>query len=431
MRVLIFIFLITPIVSCLSTNIDFEITVDSIEYFNYSNYPEVNQYSVNVKFNDDYTSRFEQVTSNNIGKELSVTLGTQTLVTAKIQCKIPSGNFSISKFDSPEDSKEFMQILLKDQYSSKLYKPKPEDFKSKLSYNDSLYLQSSMDFVNFDFQASSSKLTELSKLTSPDSKEYTKILVSLLMMSLRANKYKEAQQYFDELNILTDSLNANGSGIYKRDGIFDILLLLGNNKTNEAKKLKIKFEEEIDFPKIFEVLRSLPYSSNDNNRLEKDQQEIDISKVFEVLASLPYYSYICYKFGDYEEANTNITEYINVFSKTSPMKDNSYYLLQLMYLCSDKLFKEALELSEQILDKDVNDFIYDTIQSKLWHSIILFNNNRNNEALDYYIKAKNEFDAIDNPENLTLKFLLTPFVGAFPNDEINQDFDKIEGLSNE
>lgn len=401
MRIFVLIIIILIPVFCnLEAELKLIITEDSIEYFDYSNYPEGNQYLVYVKLNYEYTKKFEQITLENIGKELSIIMNSTTLAKAMIQCKIPSGNFYISNFDSPKDSKKFMKKLLKDQYTSKLYHRKRDDDEFKINHYDSLLIHSSQDYINFDFQSASSKLSELVKITNYNSIKYEKILTSYLLMSLRANDYLKAQQYFNELNALSDSNNTNELEFYKKGGILNILLLLGNNKIKEAEELKVKYEKRTDF-----------------------------SNTFDVIADLPYYSYICYKFGDYEKANTNITEYINVFSKTSQMKDNSYYLLQLMYFCSDQSFKKALELSEKILSLDLDVYIYDTIQSKLWHSIILFKNDKIDEATNYYIKAKNEFDAIDHPEELTLRFLLTPFVGVFPSDDIYQDFDEIAGLN--
>ena len=385
-----------PILCNSETELEFVITIDSIEYFTYSNFPDVNQYSINVKLNEEYTKKLEQITEENIGKELCLKLGSTILVKAKIQDKIRSGSFSISFFDSLKESKEFMQKLLKDQYSLKLYQKTNEIVEFKLSLYDSLLIQSSKDYINFDFQSASSKLSKLTEITNHNSDDYKKILINYLLMSLRANNYKKAIKYFDELNALFDSNNADGLEFYKKGGLLNILILLGNNKIEEAKKNKIEYEKKTDF-----------------------------SNKFKVIGDLPYYSYICYKFGDYEKANTKLSEFINAFSKNGQMKDNSYYLLQLMYYCSSKSYKKALELSESILSIDTKSYKYDTIQSKLWHSITLFKNDKKDEASTYYISAKEEFNAIEHSKELTLRTLLTPFLGIFPSDNMYKDFDKI------
>ena len=125
MRIFSLLIIIMTLISCSSdSELEFVITEDSIDYFLYSNFPDVNKYYINVKLNEEYTKKFKQFTAENISKELSIKLGSTTLVKAKIQVEILSGNFSISNFDSAEDSKEFMQKLLKDQYSVKLYQKK-------------------------------------------------------------------------------------------------------------------------------------------------------------------------------------------------------------------------------------------------------------------------------------------------------------------
>jgi tetratricopeptide (TPR) repeat protein len=389
------------LVSCNSeTELEFEINIDSIEYFTFVNFPKVNQYSVYVSLNGEYTKKFEQITAENIGKELSIIMGTTTLVKTIIQCKIPSGNFSISNFDSPKDSKEFMQRLLKNQYLSKLYQEKIENFEFELSHYDSLLIQSSKDYINFDFQSAYSKLSELVKITKHNSDDYKGILINYLLMNLRANNYQKAEKYFDELNTFIDSNNSGGLEFYKKGGVLNILILLGNNKMEEAKELKVKYEMKTDF-----------------------------SNKMQVIIESPFYSFICYKFGDYDKAINKLSEYINAFSKNGQLQDNNYYLLQLMYYYSSNSYDKALELSESILSIDADIYRYDAVQSKLWHSIILLKNDRKEEALNYYISAKKEFNAIDHPEKLTLRILLTPYLGVFPSDDLYKDFDEIAGLS--
>lgn len=426
MKKLVLIFLLIIPIFCFS-DVEFHITVDSIEYFRFINNSVQDSYNVLVQLNEDYTKRLEQITKKNLNKILTIKLGSTNLVTAMVETKIPSGNFRIHTFSSIEEAKEFMQELLKDQYSSKLYDPSYDNLKPTISYKDSLLIQSSMDFYNFHFQAARTKLSELSNLISPDSDDYTGILTNYIFLNLKANDYNEAQLYLDELNILIESNEISGLDFYSKDGVIPILILVSKNELEEAKKLALQFEEKIDFPKMYEVIRSLHHSSKNNVQYSHEE----ITKAFNVLGDLPFYSYICYKFGDTEGAITNITEYIDTFSKDSNMKDISFYLLKLMYLCSNESYNKALKLSEQTLTINTTSFKYDTIQSKLWHSVILYNMDRKIEAIDFYIKAKNEFDATDHPKELTLRILLSPHFGIIPGDKVYRDFDIIAGLSNE
>lgn len=426
MKKLVLLFLLLIPIFCFSDT-EFYITVDSIEYFRIINNSVQDSYNVLVQLNEDYTKRLEQITKKNLNKILTIKLDSTNLVTAMVETKIPSGNFRIHTFSSIEEAKEFMQELLKDQYSSKLYDPTSDNLKPTRSYKDSLYIQSSRDFYNFDFQAARNKLSELSNLISPNSDDYKGILTNYIFLNLKANAYKEAQLHLDALNTLIESNEISGLDFYGKDGVIPILILIGKNELEEAKKLTLQFEEKIDFPKMYEVIRSLHQSSKNNVQYSHEE----ITEAFNILGELPFYSYICYKFGDTEGAITTITEYIDAFSKDSNMKDISFYLLKLMYLCSNDSYSKALKLSEQTLTINSTSLKYDTIQSKLWHSIILYNMDRQKEAIDFYIKAKKDFDATDHPKELTLRIVLSPHFGIIPGEKFYRDFDKIAGLSNE
>ncbi len=146
--------------------------------------------------------------------------------------------------------------------------------------------------------------------------------------------------------------------------------------------------------------------------------------MFLIWVKLVYYSYICFKFGKYEKAIDHITKYMN-FLFSDGFSDNSYHLIRAIYYYSIGEFELALNDTEFSLSLDLTYSEYDTVKSKLWHSIILYKLGRFDESISYYKKAISEKILIDKANKVQLKYILSPFPGIFPPDSVFNDLEKI------
>ncbi len=269
----------------------------------------------------------------------------------------------------------------------------------------------------------------LSKIITPESDDHSSILVSHLLISLRVNRFEDAVKYHKDLKNYISEKGITGFDHYKNDEILPILILIGKGNLKEAKKLKNKFEKSTNISALYRSLDKLPYtySGGYNANIEKEIEEIN--KATDFLMSLPFYSYICYKFGENQKAIEAIDVLLKTYDNQGQVKDSSHYLLKQMYLLSDNSLTEALKLSNKTIMYDLKISKYDTIQSKLWHSIILYKNDKIDDAVKYFLASEYEFKSVNQLADLSLKFLLTPSLGIFPNEEIYRTFDEIEKLA--